>query len=44
MSRLLASQKLVSLLSKEIDTLARAAIKAELNSLGAIDFGLDSND
>ncbi|POY70171.1 hypothetical protein BMF94_6754 [Rhodotorula taiwanensis] len=37
-------KKLVSLLSKEIDTLARAAIKAELNTLGAVDFGLDPNE
>jgi hypothetical protein len=35
-------QKLISLLSKEIDTLARAAIKAELNSLGAAEYGLDA--
>lgn len=35
-----ALQKLISLLSKEIDSLARTAIKAELNSLGAADFGL----
>ncbi|GAA5978408.1 hypothetical protein JCM10908_004342 [Rhodotorula pacifica] len=35
-------KKFISLLSKEIDTLARAAIKAELNSLGAAEYGLDS--
>ncbi|KAG0660835.1 hypothetical protein C6P46_004390 [Rhodotorula mucilaginosa] len=35
-------KKLISLLSKEIDTLARAAIKAELNSLGAAEYGLDA--
>lgn len=35
-------QKLITLLSKEIDTLARAAIKAELNTLGAAEHGLDA--
>ncbi|GJN88707.1 hypothetical protein Rhopal_001673-T1 [Rhodotorula paludigena] len=34
-------KKLISLLSKEIDTLARAAIKAELNSLGGAEYGLE---
>ncbi|GAA5862172.1 hypothetical protein JCM3774_004808 [Rhodotorula dairenensis] len=35
-------KKLIALLSKEIDTLARAAIKAELNSFGAGEYGLDA--
>ncbi|GAA5894777.1 hypothetical protein JCM6882_006678 [Rhodosporidiobolus microsporus] len=34
-------KKLISMLSKEIDTLARAAIKTELNNLGGADYGLD---
>ncbi|BGP13756.1 hypothetical protein JCM10213v2_001694 [Rhodosporidiobolus nylandii] len=37
-------KKMISMLSKEIDTLARAAIKAELNNLGGADFGLDALD
>ncbi|GAA5848197.1 hypothetical protein JCM8547_004441 [Rhodosporidiobolus lusitaniae] len=34
-------KKLSAMLSKEIDTLARAAIKTELNNLGGGDYGLD---
>ncbi|GAA6004718.1 hypothetical protein JCM10207_000992 [Rhodosporidiobolus poonsookiae] len=34
-------KKLISMLSKEIDTLARAAIKAELNNLGGADYGFE---
>ncbi|BGP37757.1 hypothetical protein JCM10449v2_001679 [Rhodotorula kratochvilovae] len=34
-------KKLVALLSKEIDTLARQAIKNELNALGGGEYGLD---
>ncbi|GAA5822798.1 hypothetical protein JCM11251_004384 [Rhodosporidiobolus azoricus] len=37
-------KKLISMLSKEIDTLARAAIKTELNNLGGADYGLEGMD